>query len=185
MTPQYIAAATGSTIMAAQNWVDVLHLANAAFGINSRARQDAFLAQIGHESGGLQWVAEIWGPTPAQRGYEGRKDLGNTEPGDGSRFRGHGLIQVTGRGNHARMRDLLRKQFPSTPDFELDPRALEIPKWAALSAACFWAGAGCNVLADQAATDALFDRITRKINGGLNGREDRLARWHKAQGFAQ
>lgn len=185
MTPQYISAATGSTIMAAQNWADALNLACSAFGISTRARKDAFLAQIGHESGGLRWVAEIWGPTPVQRKYEGRADLGNTQPGDGSRFRGHGLIQVTGRSNHVKMRDLLRKQFPSTPDFELDPRALEIPKWAALSAACFWASKGLNVAADAAQTDTQFDAITRKINGGLNGRADRLLRWAAARKFAQ
>lgn len=70
--------------------------------INTPAHQAAFLAQIGHESGQLKWVKEIWGPTPAQSCYEGRKDLGNTEPGDGRQFFGRGLIQVTGRENYRR-----------------------------------------------------------------------------------
>ena len=59
-----------------------------------------FLAQVMHESGGLRYVREIWGPTKAQARYEGRKDLGNTQPGDGKRFMGRDVIQVTGRANH-------------------------------------------------------------------------------------
>ncbi|WP_404940665.1 glycoside hydrolase family 19 protein, partial [Pseudomonas lundensis] len=63
-------------------------------------RVAAFIAQIGHESGQLKYVKEIWGPTAAQARYEGRADLGNTQPGDGSKFRGRGLIQITGRANY-------------------------------------------------------------------------------------
>jgi len=70
------------------------------FGIVGPARVAAFLAQVGHESGGFVHTREIWGPTPAQQRYEGRADLGNTRPGDGSRFRGRSLIQVAGRANY-------------------------------------------------------------------------------------
>ncbi len=69
--------------------------------INTPARAAAFLAQVGHESGQLRYLREIWGPTPAQVRYEGRADLGNAQPGDGKRFMGRGLIQITGRKNYA------------------------------------------------------------------------------------
>ena len=69
-------------------------------GINTTPRITAFLAQLAHESGEFRYVRELWGPTPAQKGYEGRKDLGNTVPGDGLRFLGRGLIQITGRTNY-------------------------------------------------------------------------------------
>jgi putative chitinase len=125
----------------------------------------------------LRSTTEQWGPTPAQRRYEGRADLGNTQPGDGERFKGHGFIQVTGRFNHARVRDRLRERFPDVPDFEAEPERLAELPWAALSAADYWDDKGLNALAD--AGD--FAAITRKINGGLNGQADRLARWGKAK----
>jgi putative chitinase len=149
----------------------------AFYGIDTPARQAAFLAQIGHESGGLRWVAEIWGPTPAQERYEGRLDLGNTNPGDGTKYRGHGLIQTTGRANHAMVRDRLRERFSDVPDFEEDPMALTEPQWAALSACDYWDMKGLNALADA----GKFKAITKAINGGLNGYEDRLARLDAAQ----
>jgi putative chitinase len=122
-------------------------------------------------------VREIWGPTPAQTRYEGRRDLGNVHPGDGYRYRGRGLIQTTGRANYAATTLGLRKVAPDAPDFELKPEALEAPRWAALSAAWFWASKGLNELAD--AGD--YMRITRRINGGTNGYEDRLALWEQAK----
>lgn len=60
------------------------------YGVTTNRRKAHFLAQIAHESGGFQWARELWGPTYAQRRYEGRRDLGNTQPGDGYRFRGRG-----------------------------------------------------------------------------------------------
>lgn len=145
------------------------------FDINTPARESAYLAQIGHESGGLQWNRELWGPSPAQLRYEGRKDLGNTEPGDGFRYRGRGWIQVTGRFNYRKTTE--RLSHMGCPDFEKNPDALAEPQWAALSAAEFWSRNGCNQLAD--AGD--FTRITKVINGGLNGHEDRLARLQVAE----
>lgn len=148
------------------------------FDINSPAQQAAFLAQIAHESGRLVYVRELWGPTPAQQRYEGRIDLGNTQPGDGFRYRGRGLIQITGRANYRAVRDGLRRLLQlDVPDFEAAPELLEMPRWAALSAAWFWSAKGCGPLADAGE----FERLTRRINGGTNGLADRVALWGGAK----
>jgi putative chitinase len=177
VSPDKLRAAVGCSAELAAKWADPITLACATYSIDTPDRLAAFLAQIGHESGGLRHVKEVWGPTEAQARYEGRKDLGNTQPGDGERFKGHGLIQVTGRFNHTRMRDRLRARFNGVPDFAEVPEALCEPQWAALSAADYWDDKGLNVLADAGE----FERITRKINGGLNGLADRIARWERAK----
>lgn len=177
MTPELLASAMHIKIGRAAMWAPHLTEAMAAYEIDTTKRQAAFLSQIGHESGGLAYTSEIWGPTPAQARYEGRLDLGNTEPGDGSKYRGHGLIQTTGRANHARVRDRLRDRYPEVPDFEDDPGALTQPRWAALSAADYWDDRGLNALADT----GQFQLVTRKINGGLNGHADRLVRLEWAE----
>lgn len=112
----------------------------------------------------------------AEFAYGGR--MGNTVPGDGFKFRGRGLIQVTGRTNYEAIRDLLREQgLRDVPDLLVMPGALAEPKWAAMSTACYWHEHGCNELAD--AGD--LRKITKAINGGTNGLEDRLARFARAQ----
>lgn len=178
MTTAQLCAATGSTPERAQRWLP--HIVNACgrFGINTPARLAAFLAQIGHESGRLRYSREIWGPTPAQARYEGRKDLGNVRPGDGKRYLGRGLIQTTGRDNYAATTAGLRAM--GAPDFEASPELLELPEWAALSAAWYWHSRGLNALADQE-TDAAFLAITKKINGGTNGLADRRTLWDAAR----
>lgn len=150
------------------------------YQLNTAQRLAAFLAQIGHESGRLLYVREIWGPTEVQKGYEGRLDLGNTQPGDGFRFRGHGLIQVTGRANHAAMTVRLRKRFPDlkVPDFVATPDALSLPMWACMSSGEFWDSRNLNALADIGDQR----RITKKVNGGYNGLADRLALYSSALG---
>lgn len=148
-----------------------LNTAMGRYQIIGVPRVAAFIAQIGHESGQLLYVRELWGPTPAQARYEGRADLGNTQQGDGFKFRGRGLIQITGRANYAECGEALGLDLISQPEL------LEQPEWAAKSAAWFWSTRGLNTLAD--AGD--FERITRRINGGLNGLADRLALWEKAR----
>lgn len=177
ITADQLASATGATLQRAQNWVAAVAAALGVFAITSPARQAAFLAQIGHESGRLVYVREIWGPTPAQLRYEGRKDLGNLRPGDGRRFMGRGLIQITGRSNYTALRDGIRDYLPSVPDFEQSPELVELPRWAAYSAGWFWATHGCNEMADANS----FMQITRRINGGTNGYEDRLALWESGK----
>ncbi|MCO5413698.1 glycoside hydrolase family 19 protein [Ralstonia mojiangensis] len=142
--------------------------------INTTARIAAFLAQVGHESGQLRYVRELWGPTLAQRGYEGRADLGNTQPGDGKRFLGRGLIQITGRANYRACGIALGL------DLEAQPELLETPAHATASAAWFWLNNGLNRFADQD-SDAAFVQLTRRVNGGTNGLDDRRALWLRAR----
>ena len=175
MTPGLLMDAVGCTAPLADLYAPYLAEACARLRIDPPDRVAAFLAQIAHESNGFQDVRERWGPTPAQQRYEGRADLGNTEPGDGYRFRGRGLIQCTGRDNYRRMTKWLSPL--NAPDFEQAPELLEDAKWAAWSAAVWWANHGCNELADSGD----FDALTRRINGGLNGIEDRRNRWKRAK----
>jgi len=166
-----IAKATGARLDRAQRFTEPLVAAMAEFDISTPARQAAFLAQIGHESGGLHWTTELWGPTEAQRRYEGRRDLGNTVPGDGFRFRGRGLIQTTGRNNYRRTGEALGV------DLIAEPEKLADPVLAARSAAWFWKDKGLNELADKGD----FLTITKRINGGFNGLSERQILWAGAK----
>lgn len=177
ISPETLVRALGCTPARASAFAPLISEACATYEINTPQRLAFFLAQIGHESGALKWLREIWGPTPAQARYEGRVDLGNVEAGDGKRYMGRGLIQTTGRANYAKLRDRLRVRLPSVPDFEATPEALEEPKWAVLSATDYWDMRGLNALAD--AGD--FKAATKRINGGLNGLADRQARLERAQ----
>ncbi len=174
MSAQVLAAALGIPDARATVWFPHLYAAMVAYQITSKGRQAAFLAQIGHESGRLRYTTEIWGPTPAQARYEGRVDLGNVQKGDGFRFRGRGLIQITGRANYAHASQRLGVDFVARPD------GLAEYKWAALSAADYWGSRNLNALADIGTDDA-FVRITRKINGGVNGLPDRRKLWAMAK----
>lgn len=131
------------------------------FGIDSPARQAAFLAQVGHESGQLRYVREL----ASGAAYEGRRDLGNVVAGDGVRYKGRGLIQITGRANYKECGRALGL------DLVANPELLEEPLNACRSAAWFWSSRGLNALADEGDQRA----ITRRINGGYNGLDDRLA----------
>ncbi|WP_308583516.1 glycoside hydrolase family 19 protein [uncultured Pseudomonas sp.] len=147
-----------------------LNAAMSQYAIDTPARIAAFIAQIGHESGQLRLLREIWGPTAQQAGYEGRADLGNTVPGDGFKYRGRGLIQITGRANHLACGEALGLDLINKPEL------LEVPQHASMSAAWFWSTRGLNILADRGA----FSRITRRINGGLTGQDDRQALYDRA-----
>ena len=151
-------------------FVPVLNTAMGRFQIVGSKRVAAFIAQIGHESGQLKYVKEIWGPTKAQIKYEDRVDLGNTLKGDGSKYRGRGLIQITGRANYESCGEALGLDLISHPEL------LEKPQHACMSAAWFWASRGLNTLADA----GKFDTITQRINGGQNGAADRQALYTRA-----
>lgn len=148
--------------------------AMAEFEIATPPRMAAFLAQIAHESGSLRYVRELADGTA----YEGRKDLGNILPGDGQRYKGRGLIQITGRANYKQCSAALFGDGQHLQDY---PEILEQPEHAARSAAWFWHSRSLNALADQGA----FEKITRLINGGTNGLTDRLAYYARAQRVLQ
>ncbi|WP_339474390.1 glycoside hydrolase family 19 protein [Pseudomonas sp. RL_5y_Pfl2_69] len=151
-------------------FVPALNTSMNRYQIIGSKRVAAFIAQIGHESGQLKYVKEIWGPTAAQARYEGRKDLGNTEVGDGFKYRGRGLIQITGRANYIACGEALGL------DLITQPELLEKPQHACMSAAWFWATKGLSTLADA----GQFDKITQRINGGQNGAVDRQALYARA-----
>lgn len=129
------------------------------FGIDTPIRVAAFLAQIGHESAQLYYTEEI----ANGRAYEGRADLGNTQPGDGVRFKGRGFIQTTGRNNY----ELCAKKF----NMSLDQLTtwLSTPEGACRSSGYFWERNKLNAVADKDDVVA----VTKIVNGGRNGLEER------------
>ncbi len=152
-----------------------LNAAMQAYEINTLPRAAAFLAQLAHESGELQFMEEIWGPTAAQKRYEPPSTLatrlGNTEPGDGKRFKGRGPIQITGRDNYQRFGKLLGIDLIANPE-----RAAH-PEIGFAIAGLFWKHKGLNALADS----GNFREITRRINGGQNGAAQREALFERAK----
>ncbi|MGJ3704657.1 glycoside hydrolase family 19 protein [Variovorax sp. AFSI2.2] len=185
MDAQLLARCTGAQLSRAQRFADVLSAGMAFYNITTPLRQAMFLPNIGHESGRLVYTTELWGPTSAQRRYEGRVDLGNTQPGDGKRYAGHGLIQTTGRANHAAARDRLRERFPDVPDFEAEPEKLAEPQWAALSACDYWDMRKLNTWADAGDFDKVCDIINRGRAtpgvGDSNGWAERLELYNGAR----
>jgi putative chitinase len=125
-----------------------------------------FMAQVGHESGGFRWMEEIWGPTKAQLGYEGRADLGNTVKGDGRRYAGRGPLQITGRANYRRIGQQIGI------DLESHPEIAALPSLGILTACLYWTSRKINAMADR--DDVLA--VTKAVNGGTNGLEDRKLR---------
>ena len=141
------------------------------FEINTPVRLAAFLAQITHESGEFKYLQEIWGPTDAQKRYEPpnkkAKELGNTQPRDGKRYKGRGVIQLTGRANYRRYGRMLGLDLENNPELAAQPEV------AFRIAGAFWKTHGLNELADVGD----FKEITGRINGGLNGYDKRLEYW--------
>jgi putative chitinase len=137
------------------------------FGINTNARIRHFLSQTAHESGGLKWMEELANGVA----YEGRRDLGNVHAGDGPRFKGAGVIQLTGRVNYQALADYLK-----------DPRVMDGHRYVAsvypfTSAGYFWHNNKMNALIDSGAS---VEKVTRRVNGGINGLSDRQQYYNKA-----
>lgn len=175
-------------------FVPVLNTAMSRYQIVGTKRIAAFVAQVGHESGHLVRLVEnlnysadalrkTWpsrfsaelATTVARKpeqianiAYGNR--MGNTEQGDGWKYRGRGLIQITGRANYDACGEALALDLINHPEL------LEKPQHACMSAAWFWASRGLNTLADA----GKFDAITQRINGGQNGASDRQALYAKA-----
>jgi putative chitinase len=144
------------------------------YKINTRLRIAHFLAQLLHESNGFRAVREY----ATGAAYEGRKDLGNTQPGDGVRFRGRGLIQLTGRSNYQAFADRFKLDVISQPEL------LEQPRWGAVTALYYWNSRSLNKKVDarylppekaegMSQDEQRLRAITRIVNGGYNGLDDR------------
>ncbi len=178
-------------------WLEPLNKTFEKYEINTPTRQAAFIGQCGHESANFKTLEEnlnysakglmaTWPsrfPTIeiatqfernpekiANKVYGGRADLGNTEDGDGWRFHGRGLIQLTGRSNYTVCGLALDKPFAELPELVLEPEN------AVLSAGWFWNKRGLNALADTED----WTTMTRRINGGTIGLQDRINKIHKA-----
>jgi putative chitinase len=144
------------------------------YKVDTYERICAFLAQVGHESGQLNYVKEL----ASGQDYEGRKDLGNIHKGDGVRYKGRGLIQVTGRANYTALNNT-PLGLPLTVDFVEDPELLTEPQFAVLSAFWYWDKHKLNQYATLKDED--FRKLTRKINGGYNGYANRVEIWNRAK----
>ena len=147
-----------------------LNKAMVEFEINTPVRIAAFLAQVAHESGSLFYKEEI----ATGSAYEGRKDLGNIYQGDGKKFKGRGVIQLTGRHNYKWASEALGLNLIN------DPYQATKPEISCRIAGLYWKSRSLNAYADQNNTNA-FKEITRRINGGYNGWTDRLNHWKKAK----
>lgn len=146
-------------------WVDPLNQACDEFQINTPQHLCMFLAQIGHESGQLRYVKEL----ASGEAYEGRADLGNTTPGDGVRYKGRGLIQITGKRNYA-----LCSLALDLPLLE-NPALLEEAENAVRSAVWFWKNSNLSAYGGD------IVKVTKRINGGTNGIEDRRKLYERAK----
>ena len=143
----------------AADYLPHLNVAMREAAMTSALRRAAFLAQLAHESAQLQFMEEL----ASGAEYEGRRDLGNTQPGDGVRFKGRGPIQLTGRNNYRAAGRFLGIDLLANPRRAADPDVgFRVAGW-------FWTTRGLNDLADR----RQFDAITRRINGGLNGKAER------------
>ncbi len=148
-----------------------------ACGCTSLNRIAMWMAQIGHESLGLRYAEEIADGSQ----YEGRRDLGNLQPGDGRRFKGRSFIQVTGRFNYGKLSQwAYDEKYVPTPTYFLDnPERLSLDAYAFLGVTWYWTVARPNLNALADAED--LPGATKAINGGLNGLEDRRNRWIRAR----
>ena len=178
-------------------WLKPLEDTFAKYGINTSKRQAAFIGQCAHESNNFKtleeslhysagalmrvWpsrfpdvaIAEKYANNPqaiANKVYGGRADLGNIEDGDGWKFHGRGVIQLTGRANYTVCGQALNRPFVDTPELLLDP------EYACLSAGWFWNKKNLNALADIED----WTTMTKRINGGIIGLDDRINKIHKA-----
>ena len=155
-------------------FVSALNTAMNHYQIVGLKREAAFIAQVGHESGQFRYVRELGNDQYLSKYDTGSlaKRLGNTPEadGDGQKYRGRGLIQITGRANYADCGEALGLDLVNHPEL------LEKPQHACMSAAWFWSSRGLSTLADA----GKFDTITRRINGGQNGAADRQALYARA-----
>lgn len=138
------------------------------FNITTNLRLAHFLSQCSHESGNFKWVVEL----ASGQAYEGRKDLGNTQPGDGVRFKGRGYIQCTGRLNYIKFSEFIGEDCVTNPD-------LVSTKYPMESAAWFFNKNNLWKICDLGSTDEVVTKLTKRVNGGYNGLNSRIENFHK------
>lgn len=147
-------------------------------GLDQPHRLAQFLPQLLHESADFRYDREIWGPTPAQKRYDTRTDLGNTPAadGDGKLYMGRTGIQITGKANYVAFRDWCRAKInPQAPDFVAKPDLVNSDPWEGLGPFWYWdVGNPERKTLNRYADLGNAEMITRRINGGLNGYADRL-----------
>lgn len=163
MTPNQLLERMPLAGARARQFAEPLTNSMVEFDIDSPKRDAAFLAQVCHESGSLRYTLEL----SSGNQYEGREDLGNTQPGDGPKYRGRGLLQVTGRANYAACGSALGL------DLLAQPELLEVPLNACRSAGWFWQSRKLNRFADA----DQFGALTRAVNGGYTGLDERIQHW--------
>jgi len=195
MTSDQLAQAINMTSEKAQEWIDAINLTFETFGIDTPEQQAAFLGQCAHESNGFTALVEnlnykadslckVWpkrfpslefamqyNRQPekiANHVYANRMGNGDEASGDGFAYRGRGLIQLTGRDNYKACGEVLGM------DLEENPELVSTPQYAALSAGWFWHTHSLNNIASD------ITAVTKKINGGTIGLEDRVARTEQA-----
>ncbi|MEO6456183.1 MAG: glycoside hydrolase family 19 protein [Ginsengibacter sp.] len=192
MTLGQLKEATCSPTSCAEKFFPFIIETCGRYEINTPVRKLCFLAHVGHESGGLFYTEEL----ASGAAYEGRKSLGNTQPGDGISFKGRGLIQITGRANYESIGNSLGVDFITSPTL-LGGKNIKVCtanqlKYAALSAGWFWSSRKLNTIADLINIKSTIDGgsnlenfkiLTKKINGGLNGLHDRLNRYKTGQKY--
>lgn len=178
MDAQTLSTAMGCSLARATQMLPGMENAMRAANINTPLRAAHWCAQIGHESIGLQYMEEI----ASGAAYNGRADLGNTQPGDGPRYKGSGPIQLTGRANFRAFTKWANAQGHTNIDFEAKPWLVrEEPKWGFLAASWYW-------IIARPQLNSLCDRddvvgVTRAINGGTNGLQDRKNRLARCKGL--
>ncbi|MBW0235832.1 glycoside hydrolase family 19 protein [Pseudomonas sp. D1HM] len=174
LTKQQLLQILPSAGQSAGVFVSALNTAMNHYQIVGLKRVAAFIAQVGHESGQFLYVRELGNDQYLSKYDTGSlaKRLGNTPEadGDGQKYRGRGLIQITGRANYVECGEALGLDLVNHPEL------LEKPQHACMSAAWFWSSRGLSTLADA----GKFDTITRRINGGQNGAADRQALYARA-----
>ena len=178
--PEQLVAISGGSATAqnVRSVVAALDSYGGKFGLHQPHRLAHFLAQLAHESAGFKYDKEI----ASGSAYEGRKDLGNTQAGDGKRYKGRGPIQITGRSNYREFTKWVRKIIPDAPNFETDPEKINTDPYEGLGPIWYWDTRNLNRLADR--ND--IENISAKINGRNrktgqpNGMPDRLRFYDRA-----
>lgn len=184
LTAELLSICTNSELSKATLYVESFQEALHLYAIDTANRVGMFLANVGQESGSLRFREELWGPTDAQRSYDGRVDLGNDLLGDGYKYRGRGWLQTTGKENYKRLSYRLLARWPQmqVPDFVVQPDLLSSPEWCAVSAADFWEMNNINRFADAGDFDGTCDMVNRghktSAIGDSNGYAGRVSRWN-------